>query len=133
MDDILFRIASFTGVSENTQHQKLLSTLSTSVVNKVGANGTDLVGHQKKRFTAVSTKIGLLCFSKDRPFQLEQLLISSKHFLKARKDDITIIVLYSPGNDNLVRLDLSGASSSADYFVVVFCLPSHLPVFLQGN
>jgi hypothetical protein len=108
MDDILSRIASFTGVSENPQQQKLFATLSTSVINKVGANGTDLVGHQK-RLIAVSVKIGLLCFSKDRPFQLEQLLISSKRFLKAGMDDITIIVLYSPGNDDLLLSQLWGA------------------------
>jgi hypothetical protein len=93
MDDILSRIASYAGV----QQQVLLPAVPISVENKVETTGTDIVGHQKR----VSIKIGLLCFSKNRPFQLEQLLLSIKRFLRPRKDDITIIILYSPGNEIL--------------------------------
>lgn len=92
MDDILSRIASYAGV----QQQVLLPAVPISVENKVETTGTDIVGHQKS-----SIKIGLLCFSKNRPFQLEQLLLSIKRFLRPRKDDITIIILYSPGNEIL--------------------------------
>ena len=74
-----------------------------AVVNEGGVLRADCDDLQKGP-TVFSTEIGLLCFSKNRPFQLEQLLISIKSFIGTKENDITIIVLYSPGNDVPVRL-----------------------------
>lgn len=40
----------------------------------------------------------ILCFSKDRPFQLEQFLISKKRHVENAGSQVKIIVLFSPGN-----------------------------------
>lgn len=45
---------------------------------------------------AINQSLTLLCFSRDRPYQLSQFLRSTT-FLRSNDFDIKVIVLYSPG------------------------------------
>lgn len=98
MDDILSRIASFARNSPPVQ------TTSAATKNPASPKFIETAVCQQnspdRLQTAVSahfSKSVLLCFSKDRPYQLEQYLISSKTFLSLDKIALKIFVLYSPG------------------------------------
>ena len=47
-------------------------------------------------------EVGILCFSKDRPFQLEQFLISTEEFLLSAENTLRILVLFSPGTQQMI-------------------------------
>jgi hypothetical protein len=98
MDDILSRIASF------ARNVPAVQTVSSAAKCPTP---TDLIeaivsprispDRLKERVSVHNTKAALLCFSKDRPYQLEQFLISAKLFLSPDKSALKIFVLYSPG------------------------------------
>ena len=99
MEDILSRIAAFArDAAPATPPVQTTSTTtkcptSTDFVKTAVVELSSLDCLQ----TRVSVKSALLCFSKDRPFQLEQFLISSKSFLSLGENASKIFVLYSPG------------------------------------
>ena len=98
MDDILSRIASF------ARNPPLVQTVSAATKCPASSNFIKTTicqeNNPNRLQTAASShfsKSALLCFSKDRPYQLEQFLISSKTFLSLDKIALQIFVLYSPG------------------------------------
>jgi hypothetical protein len=91
MDDILLRIASFAGNQE--PQAKTAATEKDLDIKK------ESYGHLKTccNVTSSNETLGILCFSKDRPFQLEQFLISTEKFVQSTANTVKIIVLFSPG------------------------------------
>lgn len=98
MDDILSRIASF---ARNPPPVRTTAAATKCPASSTFIETTICQGNNPDRpQTAASShfsKSALLCFSKDRPYQLEQFLISSKMFLSLDKIALKIFVLYSPG------------------------------------
>jgi hypothetical protein len=77
MDDIFAHIASFTAKT----------VLPAVPIEKVSP----------MRISILATpSLGILCFSKDRPFQLEQFILSIKKYIQSAIP-LQIVILYSPG------------------------------------
>lgn len=92
MDDILSRIASFARNVPPVQTAPTRTDLIEAIVSpRISPD------RLKERVNVHNTKAALLCFSKDRPYQLEQFLISAKLFLSPDESALKIFVLYSPG------------------------------------
>ena len=94
MDNILARIALFAG---NGVPVELGSQAKSSCVSLQQATRIDDVGHPANSVRTIPNEVGILCFSKDRPFQLEQFLISTEEFILSTKNSLKILVLFSPG------------------------------------
>ena len=94
MDEILARIALFSGNSG------VISSVQSNVkpTVKVPARKVTEDNHRIRTVNTESTGVGVLCFSKDRPFQLEQFLTSASSFIAVKRRQIKIVVLYSPGS-----------------------------------
>jgi hypothetical protein len=75
MDDIFAHIASFTA-------KTVLPAISFEKVSPINLS---------------TSSLGILCFSKDRPFQLEQFILSIKKYIKSAVP-LQIVILYSPGS-----------------------------------
>ena len=94
MDGILGRIALFAGngVMKDSSAKAKLPTASLKHIPqyKYVENSAHVTGTYPK-------DVGILCFSKDRPFQLEQFLISTTEFIDSGEHSTKIVVLYSPG------------------------------------
>ena len=94
MDEILARIALFSGSkSVIPSAQKTVKA-----TEKLSARQITEDSHRSRRVNTESNGVGVLCFSKDRPFQLEQFLISSSSFIAVERRQIKVVVLYSPGS-----------------------------------
>ena len=98
MDDILSRIASFARnvppvqtASSATKCPARTDFIETIMSPRISPDSL------KERVSVHYTKAALLCFSKDRPYQLEQFLISANLFLSPDESALKIFVLYSPG------------------------------------
>jgi hypothetical protein len=98
MDDILSRIASFARnvppvqtASSATKCPARTDFIETIVSPRISPD------RLKEGVSVHYTNAALLCFSKDRPYQLEQFLISAELFLSSDKSALKIFVLYSPG------------------------------------
>jgi hypothetical protein len=49
-----------------------------------------------EKINYATNSLGILCFSKDRPFQLEQFILSLKKYVQSAIP-LQIVILYSPG------------------------------------
>lgn len=78
MDDILSKIASF-NASTSSSLTPSTSAPAPSLLDEGGLALDEEI------------KVGLICFSKDRPYQLEQLLISIHKFLSPLPSNIFVI------------------------------------------
>lgn len=98
MDDILSRIASFARNVPPVQTASSAAKCPTRT-DLIQAIVSPRISPDclKERVNVQYTKAAVLCFSKDRPYQLEQFLISAKLFLSPDQSALKIFVLYSPG------------------------------------
>lgn len=98
MDAILARIAMFAGDAKPLKVSEAHSAPQISLTSTKSSNDDE---YFERSGGAPSKEVGILCFSKDRPFQLEQFLTSTEKFVQSTEATASLIVLYSPGMNRL--------------------------------
>ena len=102
MDEILARIALFSG--SNSVIPSVQKSIKPAVKVSAKQENED---NRRRTVNTESNGVGVLCFSKDRPFQLEQFLTSASSYIAFERRQIKIVVLYSPGSFQFITCFIS--------------------------